>query len=73
MADARVQPSALWSGDDEAQRLVRQLSLDAGYDAVRLGYLSMAATQDGLAGPTFAIAQSGLGRFVYRMASPEQL
>ncbi|GAA0895145.1 hypothetical protein GCM10009574_067290 [Streptomyces asiaticus] len=61
------------SGDDEAQRLVRQLSLDAGYDAVRLGDLSMAITQEGLAGPIFAIAQSGLGRFVYRMASPEQL
>ncbi|MDX3101861.1 NAD(P)-binding domain-containing protein [Nonomuraea angiospora] len=47
--------------------------LDAGYEAVRLGDLSMAATQEGLAGPMFAIAQSGLGQFVYRLASPEQL
>jgi hypothetical protein len=32
----------------------------------------MAATQEGLAGPIFAIARSGPGPFVYRMASPEQ-
>jgi predicted dinucleotide-binding enzyme len=73
VADARVRPSNLWSGDDEVQGVVRQLSLDAGYEAVRLGDLSMAATQEGLAGPMFAIAQSGLGQFVYRMAAPEQL
>jgi 8-hydroxy-5-deazaflavin:NADPH oxidoreductase len=73
VADARVRPSTLWSGDDEAQGVVEQLSLDAGYEAVRLGDLSMAATQEGLAGSMFAIAQSGLGQFVYRMASPEQL
>ncbi|MET9241331.1 hypothetical protein [Nonomuraea sp. NPDC003709] len=73
VADARVRPSNLWSGDDEVQGLARQLSLDAGYEAVRLGDLSMAATQEGLAGPMFAIAQSGLGQFVYRLASPEQL
>jgi predicted dinucleotide-binding enzyme len=73
VADARVRPSNLWSGDDEVQGVVRQLSLDAGYEAVRLGDLSMAATQEGLAGPMFAIAQSGLGQFVYRMATPEQL
>lgn len=73
IADARVPPSNLWSGDDEAQSLVEQLSLDAGYEAVRLGGLSMASTQEGLAGTLIAIAQSGLGQFVYRMASPEQL
>ncbi|GGK44769.1 hypothetical protein [Streptomyces flaveus] len=69
----RRRPGDLWSGDDEAPRTVRQFGLVAGYDAVRLGGLSMAATQEGLAGPIFAIAQSGLGQFVYRMASPEQL
>jgi hypothetical protein len=69
----RRRPGNLWSGDDEAQRIVRQFGLVAGYESVRLGGLSMAATQEGLAGPIFAIAQSGLGQFVYRMASPEQL
>ncbi|MGW7680837.1 hypothetical protein ACWGID_08885 [Kribbella sp. NPDC054772] len=73
IADARVRPSNLWSGDDEAQVLVSQLSLDAGYEAIRIGDLSMAATQEGLAGLLLAIAQSGLGEFVYRIASPEQL
>ncbi|MFD5390357.1 hypothetical protein ACFWMG_36655 [Streptomyces sp. NPDC127074] len=67
------QVTRLGRAGGEAQRLVRQLSLDAGYDALRLGDLNMAATQEGMAGPTFAIAQSGPGRFVYRMASPEQI
>ncbi len=73
VANARVRPSNLWSGDEEAQRLVEQLSLDAGYEAVRLGDLSMAATQESLAHSVIAIAQSGLGEFVYRLAAPEQL
>ncbi|MFE2448358.1 hypothetical protein ACH4TQ_15975 [Streptomyces sp. NPDC021218] len=67
------QVTRLGRAGGEAQRLVKQLGLDAGYDAVRMGDLKMAATQEGMAGPIFAIAQSGLGRFVYRMASPEQL
>ena len=73
VADARARPSNLWSGDDEVQKLVEQLSLDAGYEAVRLGQLSMASTQEGLAGTLFAIVESGLGLFVYRMAAPGQL
>jgi predicted dinucleotide-binding enzyme len=73
VADARVRPSNLWSGDDEVADTVTRLSLDAGYEAVRAGDLSMAATQEGLAGLLFSIAQSGLGQFVYRMAPPEQL
>ncbi|MFD7073834.1 NADPH-dependent F420 reductase [Nocardioides sp. NPDC059952] len=73
IADARVRPSGLWAGDDQAQDVVSRLSDDAGFEAVRLGDLSMAATQEGLAGTLFAIAQSGLGEFVYRMAPPEEL
>lgn len=73
VANARVRPSNLWSGDDQAGAVISRLSRDAGFDAVRLGDLSMAATQEGLAGTIFAIAQSGLGEFVYRMAPPEQL
>ena len=73
IANARVRPSNLWAGDDEATGIVSQLTFDAGYEAVRVGDLSMAATQEGLAGPLVAIAQSGLGPFVYRMALPEQL
>ncbi|MFJ3407089.1 hypothetical protein [Promicromonospora sp. NPDC090134] len=73
VAAARVRPSNLWAGDDQVEGLVTQLSLDAGYEAVRLGDLGMAATQEGLAGVLFSVAQSGLGQFVYRMAAPEQL
>ncbi|MGY0538880.1 NADPH-dependent F420 reductase [Nocardioides sp. YJ-D4] len=73
VASARVRPSNLWSGDDQAGDVVSRLSHDAGFEAVRLGDLSMAATQEGLAGTIFAISQSGLGEFVYRMAPPEEL
>jgi 8-hydroxy-5-deazaflavin:NADPH oxidoreductase len=73
IADARVRPSNLWSGDDQARPVVEQLSLDAGYEAVRLGDLSMAGTQESLAHSVVAIAQGGLGAFVYRLASPDQL
>ncbi|MFD2793469.1 NADPH-dependent F420 reductase [Promicromonospora vindobonensis] len=73
IADARVRPSNLWAGDDDAKDLVSRLSLDAGFEAVRMGDLSMAATQEGLTSAFFGIAQSGLGEFVYRMSSPEQL
>lgn len=72
-AGARVRPSNLWAGDDEVKGLVVQLSLDAGYEAVRLGDLGMAAQQENLAGVLFSIAQSGLGQFVYRMAPPDRL
>ncbi|GAB2629045.1 dinucleotide-binding protein [Paractinoplanes abujensis] len=73
IAQARVRPSNLWSGDEEARGVVEQLSLDAGYEAVRLGDLTMAATQEDLAHSVIAIAQAGLGEFVYRLATPEQL
>ncbi|WP_202963981.1 NADPH-dependent F420 reductase [Actinoplanes friuliensis] len=73
IADARARPSNLWSGDEEARRVVEQLNTDAGYEAVRLGDLSQAATQESIAHAIIAIAQNGLGAFVYRMATPEQL
>lgn len=73
VADTRVRPSNLWAGDGEAEGLVRRLSLDAGFEAVRVGDLSLAATVEGLSGVLIGIAQSGLGPFVYRMAAPDQL
>jgi 8-hydroxy-5-deazaflavin:NADPH oxidoreductase len=33
----------------------------------------MAATQEDLAHAVIAVAQAGLGEFVYRLAAPEQL
>ena len=70
---ARVRPSNLWSGDDDARDAAERLSADAGYEAVRLGDLGMAGTQEELAHSVIAIAQSGLGEFVYRLAAPEDL
>lgn len=73
IAAARVRPSSLWSGDDEARDVVQQLTRDAGYEPVRLGGLDLAATQEGLAAPMIAIVQAGLGPFVYRLAAPGEL
>lgn len=73
LSDIRARPSNLWCGDDEVESYVSQLSLDAGFEAVRLGDLRSAAVQESLAGTLIAIAQSGLGEFVYRMAPPDQL
>jgi predicted dinucleotide-binding enzyme len=73
IASARARPSNVWSGDDEARDVVEQLSRDAGYEAVRLGDLGMAGAQESLAHSVVAIAQSGLGAFVYRLAAPEDL
>ncbi|MHA3704538.1 dinucleotide-binding protein [Jatrophihabitans sp. YIM 134969] len=70
---ARVRPSNLWSGDDDAREVVEQLSRDAGYEAVRLGDLGAAAMQEDLAHGVIAIAEAGLGPFVYRLTSPEDL
>ena len=73
LAEARATPSNLWSGDDEAREAVERLSRDAGYDPVRVGGLEMAAAQEGMVGLVFAIAEAGLGQFVYRIAPLERL
>ncbi|MGH2948362.1 MAG: dinucleotide-binding protein [Solirubrobacteraceae bacterium] len=73
LGEARATPSDLWSGDDEAREVVERLSRDAGYDPVRVGGLETAAAQEGLLDLVGAIAESGLGPFVYRMAPPDRL
>jgi 8-hydroxy-5-deazaflavin:NADPH oxidoreductase len=73
VANARVKPSNLWSGDNEVRAVVEQLSRDAGFEPVSMGPLSNAALQERLIGPVFAIAQSGTGPFVYRITNPEEL
>ena len=68
LAEARVRPSNLWSGDDEARAVVEQLNRDAGYDPVRVGGLEKAAVQE-RAGELFAaIYEAGLGEYAYRIA-----
>ena len=66
---ARVKPSNLWSGDEEARAAVEQLSRDAGYDPVFMGPLSNSALQESMIGPVFAIAQAS-GPFFYHIGKP---
>jgi 8-hydroxy-5-deazaflavin:NADPH oxidoreductase len=73
LGEARARPSNLWCGDEEARAVVEQLTRDAGYEPVYCGPLGNAAAQESLIKTVFAIAQGGMGPFVYRMAPPEQL
>ena len=73
LAGLRARASNLWCGDDEAREVVEQLNRDAGYEPVRVGGLDKAPAQEGLVDLVFAITESGLGPFVYRMAPPDQL
>ena len=73
LKEARSRPSNLWCGDDSARAVVEQLSRDAGYDPVSAGPITNAGEQENLIKIIFAINQSGLGPFVYRMAHPEDL
>jgi len=72
LGEARVKPSNLWSGDDEARPIVEQLIRDAGYEPVRVGGLEMAAAQEAMIQVNIAIMRDS-GPFLCRMASPDQL
>jgi predicted dinucleotide-binding enzyme len=72
LGEARVRPSNLWCGDDEAREAVQQLNRDAGYDPVYTGPLENAARQESIVDVIFAIAE-GMGEYVYRFAPIEQL
>jgi 8-hydroxy-5-deazaflavin:NADPH oxidoreductase len=69
----RAKASNLWCGDEGARAAVEQLSRDAGYEPVSLGALSNAGVQESAIGPIVAVAQAGMGPFVYRIAMPEKL
>jgi 8-hydroxy-5-deazaflavin:NADPH oxidoreductase len=69
---ARVKPSNLWSGDEEAREVVEQLNRDAGYEPVYTGPLENAARQESIIDLIFAIGE-GMGDYVYRFAPIEQL
>jgi 8-hydroxy-5-deazaflavin:NADPH oxidoreductase len=72
LGDARVRPSNLWCGDEQAREVVEQLNRDAGYDPVYIGPLESAARQESIIDVIFAIGD-GLGPYVYRFAPIEQL
>jgi hypothetical protein len=72
LGEARVRPSNLWSGDEEAREVVDQLNRDAGYDPVYTGPLANAARQESIIEVIFAIGE-GMGEYVYRFAPMERL
>ena len=72
IAHASSRPGNLWCGDEEAREVVEQLNRDAGYEPIHAGGLENAALQEGFLGLWFAIVQSGMGPFFYRMAPPDR-
>jgi 8-hydroxy-5-deazaflavin:NADPH oxidoreductase len=72
LGDLRARASNLWCGDEDARDVVEQLNRDAGYEPVYGGPLENAAHQEAFINLVFAINQ-GLGPFVYRFASPDDL
>ena len=71
VASARVRPSNLWCGDDDARAVVEQLSRDAGYDPVYTGGLENAAVQEDFLKLVMAISRGGTGPFFYRIAAAD--
>jgi predicted dinucleotide-binding enzyme len=72
LGEARVRPSSLWCGDEEAREVVEQLNRAAGYDPVYAGPLENAARQESIIELIFAIGDT-MGPFVYRFAPIERL
>ena len=72
LGEARVRPSSLWCGDEEAREAVEQLSRHAGYDPVYTGSLKSAARQEAMIELILGIGES-IGPFVYRFAPIEKL
>jgi predicted dinucleotide-binding enzyme len=72
LGEARVKPSNLWCGDDEARPVVEQLIRDAGYRPVRVAGLDMAGAQEAMIQVIVGIAKDS-GPYLYRMAPPDVL
>ena len=72
LGEARVRPSNLWCGDEEAREVVERLNRDAGYDPVYTGPLANASRQESIIDVVFAIGEA-MGEYVYRFAPIEQL
>jgi predicted dinucleotide-binding enzyme len=72
LEEARVRPSNLWCGDEEAREAVEQLNRDAGYGPLYTGPLEKAARQEAIVDVIFALGE-GMGEYVYRFARIEEL
>jgi 8-hydroxy-5-deazaflavin:NADPH oxidoreductase len=73
LSEPGSRPSNLWCGDEEARDVVERLNRDAGYEPVYAGPLENAGAQEAFIELVFAIVQSGMGPFVYRIAPPDRL
>ncbi|MCU1491026.1 MAG: coenzyme F420-dependent oxidoreductase [Acidimicrobiaceae bacterium] len=71
LGEARVRPSNLWCGDEEAREVVEKLNRDAGYDPIYTGPIQNAAAQEDVVSLIFAIGE-GMGPFFYRFAPVDQ-
>jgi len=72
LLEARVRPSNLWCGDEEAREVVEQRNRHAGYDPVHTGPIENAAAQERALDVIFAIGDE-MGPYVYRFAPVDQL
>ena len=73
IASEPARPGCIYCADDDARAVTEQLIGDAGYEPVNAGGLDSArALEDGLA-LLFAVSQSGMGPFFYRMGPPGKL
>jgi 8-hydroxy-5-deazaflavin:NADPH oxidoreductase len=73
LGEARARPSMVYAADQGARPVTEQLVRDAGYEPVYAGALTSARAVEDFLGIIFAVAQSGTGPFVYRIADPESL
>jgi 8-hydroxy-5-deazaflavin:NADPH oxidoreductase len=68
---AATKPLNIWTGDEEARKVVEQLNRDAGYEPLYAGALDEAAAQErGMA--LFGALSQANGPFFYRMAKPDE-
>jgi predicted dinucleotide-binding enzyme len=73
LGEAGSRPSCLYCGDDEAKETTAQLIRDAGYEPVDAGGLENARLLEDFLKVNMAVSGAGMGRFLYRMAPPDQL
>jgi len=57
LGEARVRPSSMWCGDDEAREVVEQLNRDVGYDPSTRPHFSNAHLQESIIDVIFAISE----------------
>jgi predicted dinucleotide-binding enzyme len=71
LGEARVAPSMVFAGDEEARAVTERLIRDAGYEPVHAGVLENAHALEDFLGLISAVRQSGGGPFWYRFSPPE--